>query len=110
MKCTDYLSDNFQVSIERLTDRKRNPNNGLKTEMDEDLFFSLEENPKLIDSFLAEDGNYVFYKRINMVLPAFIQCHGDPKKDIVPKTLEKIKFLYADDHATFYELNAFRGM
>ena len=110
MKLTDSLSDDFHVSIERLTDRNRNPNNGLKTEMDEDLFFCFKENPKLIDSFLAEDDNYVFYKRINMVMPACIQCHGDPKKDIEPKTLEKIKFLYADDQATSYELNDFRGM
>ncbi len=106
---TDSLSDGLQVSIERLTDRTRNLENGLKTEMDQDLFNSFKENPKLADSFLAEGNNYVFYKRINMGMPTCIQCHGNPK-DIEPKTLEKIQFLYADDQATSYELNDFRGM
>lgn len=110
MSLTDSLSDNFNVHIERLTDRNRNPENGLKTTMDKDVFNSFKENPKLVDSILAEGGNYVFYKRINMGMPACIQCHGHPKTDIDPKTFEKIQLLYPDDKATSYEINDFRGM
>lgn len=107
---TDSLSESHQVSISRITDRTRNPNNGLKTENDKSVFNSFKENNDLVDSLLTENNKIVYYKRINTAMPACIKCHGNPEKDIEPATLTKIRTLYPDDQATGYSMNELRGL
>lgn len=107
---TDSLSEKYNLSISRITDQTRNPLNGLKTENDQAVFEVFKTHPKLMDSLISEDKKMVYYKRINTAMPTCIKCHGNPKTDIEPKTLTKIKSLYPDDHATGYVLNDFRGL
>ena len=39
-----------------------------------------------------------------------LQCHGNTKKDIKPKVLEKIDLLYPKDLAINYKNNELRGI
>lgn len=107
---TDSLSENFDVKISRITDKTRNPDNGLKTDTDKEVFRLFKENPDLKYTIEESEGNAVFYKRIDMALPACIQCHGKPDSDISPGTLALLNEKYPDDQATGYELNDFRGL
>lgn len=107
---TDSLSEAHRVLISRITDRTRNPENGLTTENDKAVFGSFRENKDLVDSLLTENSKIVYYKRINTSMPTCIKCHGNPEKDIEPATLAKIKTLYPNDQATGYSMNEFRGL
>lgn len=107
---TDSLSGTHHVSISRITDRTRNPENGLKTENDKAVFGSFKENNNLVDSLLTENNKIIYYKRINTAMPACIKCHGNLKTDIEPATLAKIKTLYPNDQATAYSMDEFRGL
>lgn len=107
---TDSLSGTHHVSISRITDRTRNPENGLKTENDKAVFGSFKENNNLVDSLLIENNKIIYCKRINTAMPACIKCHGNLKTDIEPATLAKIKTLYPNDQATAYSMGEFRGL
>lgn len=107
---TDSLSTHYGVEISRITEKTRNPDNGLKTENDRKIYDSFLSNNELKDSLIQEDGDLVYYKRINTAMPACIKCHGNPTTDIEPATLNKIRNLYPDDKAVGYGLNEFRGL
>jgi len=107
---TDSISEAHRVSISRITDRTRNPENRLRTENDKTVFDSFKENNNLIDSLLTENNKIVYYKRISTEMPACIKCHGNPETDIEPAALAKIKTLYPNDQAINYSMNEFRGL
>lgn len=107
---TDSLSEQYGYSISRITDRNRNPENGLETETERLIFEQFKENNELTDSLLIVNNQLHFYKRINAGMPACIKCHGKPETDIESGTLTKIKSLYPADLATGYALNDFRGL
>lgn len=107
---TDSLSTNYDVQISRITDKTRNPDNGLKTETDFEVFELFKENSDLEYTVEESEGNALFYKRINLALPACIHCHGNPQKDISASTLALLNEKYPDDQATGYGQNEFRGL
>lgn len=107
---TDSLSGKYSVAIRRITDQNRNPENGLKTEMDRKVFYAFTLDNSKMDTILRKQDNVVYYKRINLAMPACVKCHGNPQTDINPATLQKIKSLYPDDKATGYAMGDFRGL
>lgn len=107
---TDSLSEQYGYSISRITDRNRNPENGLETETEKLIFEQFKENNELTDSLFIVNNQMHYYKRINAGMQACIKCHGNPETDIEPATLAKIKTLYPDDRAIGYALNDFRGL
>lgn len=110
MPLTDSLSTYHQVDISRITDKTRNPDNGLKTETDREVFELFTENPELKYTLEESDGDAIFYKRINLAMPTCIRCHGNPQTDITPATLALLQEKYPQDQATGYSLNDFRGL
>lgn len=110
MPITDSLSKQHHVSISRITNQTRNSTNDLKTETDEAVFKSFEDNPSLIDSLVKEGEKYAYYKRINTAIPTCIKCHGNPESDIEPATYTKIKTLYPNDKAMGYSMDELRGL
>ena len=105
----DSLNLLYSCNISRVSDRNRNPNNNLKTKIDEEIWNIFLEQP-LNDTLLVSGENYIYFKRINTAMPACLKCHGTPEKDIDRATLEKLSSLYPQDLATGYSLNDFRGL
>ena len=110
MPLTDSLSNSLDVRISRISDKNRNPENELNSETDREIFKKFAENNSVKDSLFNEDEQLVYYKRINLTMPACIKCHGNPKIDIEPNTFEKIKSNYPDDKAIGYAMGDFRGL
>ena len=107
MPTTDSLSNAMKVTIQRLSQKNRNPQNAITNKNDQVVFDYFNENKSVKDTLLIENSKDIYYKRINLAMPACTQCHG---KEIEPNLLAKIKTLYPEDKATGYELNDFRGM
>ncbi len=107
---TDSLSNRFKLYIQRISDRNRNPANGLNTVTDQLIFGHFKDQPALIDTLVPGRDRLVYYKRINLMMPTCLKCHGDPVIDIDPKTLKKITTRYPEDKATGYQLDEFRGL
>lgn len=107
---TNSLSIKYNTSISRITDKTRNPENNLKTEMDKSIFQAFQEKASLMDSLINGEDGLVYYKRINTALPACIKCHGNPESDIDAMTYSKIQSLYPTDLAISYKMDEFRGL
>ena len=110
MPITDSMAHQFQTSIQRISDKNRNPNNGLQTKIDHAVFEEFKDNPQLKDSLVSEGNHYVYYKRINLAMSTCLKCHGTTTTDITPNTMKKINEHYPNDKATGYQLNEFRGL
>ncbi len=113
---TDSVGKAAGSSIHRVTDKPRNGANILAGTAETRLFGqirdSLENNGTLLPHYLLEDekGGIVYYKPIVLGMPACLQCHGSPGKDIEEATLQKIKEKYPNDAATGYSLGQLRGL
>ena len=107
---TDSLAKEAGMTIQRISDKNRNPGNTLKTRTDYSVFDEFKRKPALSDTLLTEKDKYVYYKRINLGMPTCMKCHGNPTVDIEEKTLRKIARFYPNDKAVGYTLNEFRGL
>lgn len=107
MPLTDSIANNLKASVQRLSDRNRNPDNALKTQADS-LAWEKIKSEKV--SFIEQDknGTVYYYKPIMAAMPTCIKCHGG--KDISESTQEIIAQKYPNDKATDYSLGDLRGM
>ncbi|HTO17192.1 MAG TPA: DUF3365 domain-containing protein [Edaphocola sp.] len=112
---TDSFSEKYHVFIQRLSDKNRNEQNAIQTELDQSIW---EEMSQLLkDTALAakhivkstDEGTY-YYKAINIAMPTCLSCHGSKKYDISAETLKAIAAKYPNDKATGYKMGDFRGM
>lgn len=99
----------INASIQRISDRNRNPGNALKTQTDRDVFEHFRKFSNVKDTLALEDNKYVYYKRINLAMPTCMNCHGAPQ-NIEPAALARIDAHYPGDKAKNYNLNEFRGL
>lgn len=113
MPLTDSLSKLHDVSIQRVSDKNRNPQNALATSMDMDVWekvktaMSSETGSK---QFLEEEnGSYFYYKPIVIAMPTCLSCHGD-KNDIDEATQKLIAERYPEDKAMGYQMGDLRGL
>lgn len=108
MPLTDSISQKFDVKIQRLTDKNRNPKNAISSESDATAWGKIKTDKT---DFISQNkqGDIYYYKPIMMGMPACIQCHGN-RNNISEKTLELIDLKYPDDQAVDYELGDLRGM
>lgn len=105
----DSLSHAGNCKISRISEKNRNPENGIKTKTEQALI-KLFENGNLKDTIIQENQRLVFYKPIFTSLPACLKCHGDINSEIEIPTFEKLKSLYPNDKATGCKINDFRGL
>jgi fibrillarin-like rRNA methylase len=105
----DSLNQLHNCEIARVTEKNRNPENGLTTKSDINVWNVFQNNAQT-DTVLLVNNNVVYYKRINTAMPACLKCHGDPESDIDTATRAKLQQLYPEDLATGYRLNDFRGL
>lgn len=97
------------VSIQRVTDRPRNPANRADAR---DL-----EVMAMIRTILDEGGaakpvvdGQVTRLPIRIAMPLCLACHGDPATEISPETLAVIRERYPHDSATGYREGELRGL
>ena len=105
----DSLNRANNCNISRVSEKNRNPGNMLKTPSEKELWKIFQTSNKQ-DTLLQNNKKLVYYKRINMALPACLKCHGSTESDINPATKTKLQDLYPNDLATGYQLNDFRGL
>jgi len=99
----------INASLQRISDRNRNPDNNLKTQTDKEVFAYFKENEMAKDTLVAEKKQYVYYKRINLAMPTCMNCHGSTA-NMDPSALARIDAHYPADKARDYELNELRGL
>ena len=108
MPLTDSLSAVYNVTIQRLTDKNRNPQNAIRTLEDHQAWERIKnENTDFIER--DQNGKVQYYKPIVMGMPTCIQCHGT-RSDISESTRNIIHIKYPEDRATSYALGDLRGM
>lgn len=116
MPLTDSISTMHNVTIQRVTDKTRNPNNGLETETDklawENATLANHDSPSTNPIHFLEKENdaFVYYKPISIGMPTCLKCHGAPEKDIDKLTAMMLNEKYPEDQAINYQLNDLRGM
>lgn len=105
---TQKLEAENGVTIKRVSDKNRNPENSAnETELKIIEQFKTQLAKKEELKATMEDG--VFYAPITTNAMC-IQCHGTENKDIKPEVLANIKSLYPKDKATGYKENELRGL
>jgi len=112
-----YLTDSAggNYSVQRLSDKNRNPSNAVTSATDNTAWLKLTTlmRDSLVKQkhFIAHDDNGVYYyKAIIIGMPACLNCHGNKEKDIPPETLLAIHEKYPGDKATGYAMGMLRGM
>jgi cytochrome c553 len=109
---TDSMANEYNVSIKRVSDNERNPNN--KANESELAYIKLIkqshfDNQEMKPQLKNIDGIQTAYYPI-LTNKMCLQCHGDLEKDITKNTLNKINQLYPKDKATGYKENEIRGI
>jgi hypothetical protein len=102
----DSLSKEYNVRIERIARKNRNPNNALTME-ESSLLRPLEKGFKN-DTLINMGNKRIYYKAIRIEMPACLQCHGT-KEDISPETLSIIRKKYPTDRATGFKMGDYRA-
>jgi len=108
---TDSLSRLNNCTIQRVSDRNRNPNNGLKTEMDTSIWnhYKTLEFDQYEDSVIVKDGMIAYYKPNPIMMPNCLRCHVI-NNQIALETKTRIASLYPQDKAVGYSMNDLRGL
>lgn len=107
---TDSISDLEHLTISRISDKNRNPDNTASAE-ELDLISEFKQK-KLKDTVLKwnSNSNYTYYATIKTGMPACMKCHGNVETDINAETLQVLDSLYPEDKARNYVLGDFRGL
>lgn len=108
---TDSLAKLNQISIQRVSDKNRNPRNkanAIETVLIADFQkqISNQKEPQVVKQTI---GNQNFYYYPIITNSMCIQCHGNKSK-ISPEVLKKIQILYPNDLAVGYQENQVRGI
>ena len=108
----DSLANSLNVSIKRVSDKPRNPDNETN-ELELQYINSSKEvlaiGKKIKPQIQELDGKIVcFYPIITNTM--CMQCHGEPQTQIEEVTLNTIDKLYPNDLARGYSENQLRGI
>ncbi len=108
----DSMSTVQNVQIKRVSDKNRNPNNAAN-EMELSYIQSakniLANGGEIKPQVQEINGKMVGYYPI-LTNKMCMQCHGQPKEQIKPSTLELLKELYPSDKAFGYGEGELRGI
>lgn len=109
---TNEISQKQNVSLKRVSDKPRNPNNAASEEelkiieaFKTQIVNKEKPSPVTIETEVAQIGYYPI-ETVAMCL----QCHGEKEKNISKKVSTKLSTLYPTDKAIDYSENQIRGM
>lgn len=104
------LEKTHNVKIQRVSNKNRNPLNGLNTKEDKAAFEKFSQDSTIQKHFISvEEDHYIYYKPIRIGMPTCLKCHGNVK-ELDPLAFQKIRQLYPEDKATYYSMGDLRGM
>ena len=105
---TDSISKKYSVTIKRVSDKYRNPDNAANAaELAVITTYKAMLAEGKMPKGLLKDNHYYAPIVTNAMC---LQCHGTPGKELAEKTHQKIKSLYPDDKATGYGVDELRGI
>ncbi|MCO5234159.1 MAG: DUF3365 domain-containing protein [Chitinophagales bacterium] len=115
MPLTDSVSSIYTASIQRLSDKNRNPNNAIQEESDwkawEEIKLLMANKDIQEKHIIQQNGdNIYYYKPIVLGMPTCLSCHGQIDIDISSETYNNILSKYPKDKAIGYHLGELRGM
>lgn len=109
---TDSMATHFDVLIQRVSDKPRNPSNTANAKERKILKTYQEQlvNGEDLKPELSKEGDmFQFYAPIT-TNQMCLQCHGAISNQILPETKANIDKLYPTDQATGYSENQVRGI
>ncbi|MCH8546410.1 MAG: DUF3365 domain-containing protein [Cryomorphaceae bacterium] len=107
---TDSMSEHLGVSVRRVSDKPRNPDNAATPEERKILKRMYKQMERRGEAFAYSDkelGRHYIPITTNAMC---LQCHGVPGKTIDVATFEAIKEAYPNDSAVGYDVDQIRGM
>ncbi|MCS7019794.1 MAG: DUF3365 domain-containing protein [Cytophagales bacterium] len=109
----DSLSRHYGCTIQRLSDRYRNPAD--RPQATDSIVIAAYQAQKaagtpLETRLIEQDQQVVYYKPIILGMPTCLQCHGNPQTDIDASTLAVIRSKYPYDLAVGYKQGDLRGV
>lgn len=105
---TDTVAAVYDMTIQRLTDKPRNPDNAIQSETDKEAWEKIKAE-KAHFVMQDKDGNTFYYKPIMIGMPTCLSCHGN-KTEIAANTLQILEEKYPNGQATGYQSGDLRGM
>lgn len=108
MTLTDSLGQVYNCTIQRISDRSRNPANQI-SKVDIKKTASILAAKATGPGLVSLNNSWVYYKPIKIAMPACLGCHGTEGGDINAATLKIIKQKYPEDMATGYKEGDLRG-
>ncbi len=108
---TDSLSQVHNMTLRRVSERFRNPNDA-PTDLEKHILARFAESNAPADTIFpvgeGETRAYLYLRPIRIKGPVCLRCHGNTDR-IAPDVLDKLAALYPDDRATGYKLKDLRG-
>lgn len=102
------------ISIERVSEKNRNPQNALSTEIDQkawqEIIKMTNVPPKQKHLVMENSKEVVYYKAIPLGMPTCLLCHGNTESDISPEVQQLISSKYPKDKAINYTMGELRGL
>lgn len=106
---TDSMSRAYDVSIKRISNKNRNPDNSASA-FETDLINRYEEEiDNRVPQLLRSRKEMIFYKPI-ITQAMCLNCHGTPGKELLSEHHKIIQSLYPSDKATGYREGSVRGL
>lgn len=109
---TDSMAAIHQVSIRRVTDRPRNPDNAASANelsLMKAYLSEIKDGKELEAKLKVDSAQVHFYYPIN-TNTFCLNCHGQPNKEVNKETLAILSERYPNDKALNYTANELRGM
>lgn len=109
----DQIRKTYQVRIDRITDKPRNPDHGVDEEEHEimrDYQRQIIAGTNLEPVLQSAADNFITYYSPIRIQPLCLSCHGQIGSDVAAETAGVLKNLYPEDQAIGYELDDLRGM
>ena len=108
MPLTKSVADKYNLSIKRVSDKPRNPEN---TANEAERKYIEMYKTQLLEHASTKPTEHDGYLYLPIVTNSMcLQCHGEKGKDIKPEVVNKISELYPKDQATGYQENQIRGL
>ena len=110
---SDSISDHFDVKVQRISLKYRNPLNAPQSTEDKILLNhyleSLNEGRAIRDTLFTMGQQDYYYRPILIGMETCLKCHGEPGVDIDSATQSVLYQLYPEDRAYNYRMGEFRG-